>query len=174
MTGEKTGETIKFTHPYIVIEFFDRKYYKVFLKQDNSNWLKRLDDALERIEEEHISSLPHKPYYYLKRKEYDDFVELVDKYDRKDNNQEESESEVTESSSEESSTDDELIQKTLARRLTRESKGYENDEDHISTSELEDVISLSRRFRSVYKLLKNMAKRIESLENTVYKIPIKN
>jgi len=89
-----------------------------------------------------------------------------DKSDNKDESKEES-SDTEEESSESSDTDDELIQKTLSRRLTSESKGYEVDDDHVSDSEMEDVISLSRRFRAVYKVVKNLAKRIEKIESNL-------
>jgi hypothetical protein len=49
--------------------------------------------------------------------------------------------------------------------LTSQSKGHEIDEGHVSDSEMEDVISVCRRFRAVYKLITNMAVRIERLEN---------
>jgi hypothetical protein len=163
---------LSFTHPIVTIEFFNRKYYKVSTipNEDASHeeYDKFLNKILDPITNEDLKVHPtsERKYYYLSRDEYGDFIELVDKFDRKQRNEEsESESESSHSTTDESSTDDELIQKTLTRRLTRGSQGYENDQDHVSDSELEDVISLCRRFRSVYTLVKNMAKRIERLED---------
>lgn len=173
--GDKTSDLLSFTHSLIVVDYFDKKYYKVHLNEPNETWSKRLDDILDVIKEERIKHLPPNKYYYLRRSEYDDFVELVNKYDRRDANEEsESEEETEHSTTEESSTDDELIQKTLARRLNSESKQYEDDKDHVSESDMEDVISLCRRFRSVYKLLTNMAIRIARLEDTIFRSDTKN
>ena len=176
MTSDaKTNESLSFTHSLIVVDFFDKKYYKVHLKEPNETWTKRLDDILDAIKEDRAKHLPPNKYYYLRRSEYDDFVELVKKYDRRDANEEsESEEETDHTTTEESSTDEELIQKTLARRLNSESKQYEDDKDHVSESDMEDVVSLCRRFRSVYKLLTNMATRIARLEDTIFRSNIKN
>jgi hypothetical protein len=66
-----------------------------------------------------------------------------------DNNKDKEES--SEESDDSSSTDDELIQKVLARRLMSESTQDIIDNDLIEDSENEDVISLSRRLRHLYK-----------------------
>lgn len=176
MTADKkSSDSINFKHSFIVIDYFDKKYYKVHVNESNENWTKRLNDILEVIKPDRVKNLPPNKYYYLRRSEFDDFVELIDKYDRQDTNQEsESESETEHSTTEESSTDDELIQKTLARRLNSESKQYEDDKDHVSESDLEDVVSLCRRFRSVYKLLTNMATRIARLEDKIFTDGMKN
>ena len=175
-----------FSHPFLGIYDHNKKYYRVLLKDDNcKKWKSILDDTMETIY--HDSTL----YYLLNKKEYKEFLDLVksvdkkdsknkkddsathraesdkgDKSDNKDESKEES-SDTEEESSESSDTDDELIQKTLSRRLTSESKGYEVDDDHVSDSEMEDVISLSRRFRAVYKVVKNLAKRIEKIESNL-------
>jgi hypothetical protein len=164
-----------FSHPFLGIYDHNKKYYRVLLKDDNcKKWKSILDDTMETIY--HESTL----YYLLNKKEYKEFLDLVksvdkkdaktqqrnDKTDEKDENKEEDE-DSSDESSESSDTDDELIQKTLSRRLTSESKGYEVDDDHVSDSEMEDVISLSRRFRAVYKVVKNLAKRIEKIESNL-------
>ena len=169
----KSNDTISFNHPNIAVEFFNKKYYKLYLKQPNDDWARILNDTLDKIEHDKLENCDKSiTYYYLKRSEYNDFIELVENVERKlkrshseeekdDGNEDESET----SSESESSTDDELIQKTLTRRLTSQSKCHEIDDDHVSDSEMEDVISVCRRFRAVYKLITNMAKRIERLEN---------
>jgi|688.fasta_scaffold992895_1 hypothetical protein len=170
----KNNENISFNHPNIAVEFFSKKYYKVYLKQHNDDWSRILNDTLDKIEVDKLENADKSiTYYYLKRNEYNDFIELVENVERKlkrshseeekDNNEDEEESES--SSESDSSTDDELIQKTLTRRLTSQSKGHEIDQGHVSDSEMEDVISICRRFRAVYKLITNMAVRIERLEN---------
>jgi hypothetical protein len=181
MTDQRSSEKkSSFIHPFVTVEYFNRKYYKVSAiqpptgssevqKLSHEEYDKFLNKVLDPITEE-LPANSNGKYYYLSRDEYGDFIELIEKFDRKQNNEEsESESESSHSTTDESSTDDELIQKTLTRRLTRGSQGYENDQDHVSDSELEDVISLCRRFRSVYTLVKNMAKRIERLEDTLFK-----
>lgn len=170
----KTDDLIAFSHSFLALDYFDKKYFKVYVREPHQEWSSRLEDILEPIEEERVKNLPPNKYYYLRRKEYEDFLELIQKYDRKDSNQEsESESESDHSTTESSSTDDELIQKTLARRLTSETQQYEDDKDHISDSDMEDVVSICRRFRSVYKLLTNMATRIAHLEDTLYQVNTK-
>lgn len=176
---QKNTEHISFSHPVISIEFFTKKYYKIHLKQPDPYWEEILNDTLDKIEPEKTEHIDKNiKFYYLKRNEYDDFVNLVENVENRkkrnskqaedENNKNEESYSESESSSESSSTDDEAIQKTLTRRLTSQSKGHEIDESHISDSELEDVISVCRRFRAVYKLITNMAKRIEKLENTVF------
>jgi len=161
-----------FSHPFLGIYDHNKKYYRVLLKDDNcKKWKSILDDTMETIY--HDSTL----YYLLNKKEYKEFLDLVKSVDKKDSKNkkddsathraEEESSDTEEESSESSDTDDELIQKTLSRRLTSESKGYEVDDDHVSDSEMEDVISLSRRFRAVYKVVKNLAKRIEKIESNL-------
>jgi len=168
----KNNETISFNHPILSIEFFNKKYYKIHLKQHSDDWSRILNDTLDKIEQDKLENTDI-VYYYLKRSEYNDFIELVENVERKlkrsqDQDEKENDDEEEESSEEsESSTDDELIQKTLTRRLTSQSKAHEIDDGHVSDSEMEDVISLCRRFRTVYKLITNMAKRIERLEDSL-------
>ena len=169
----KSNDTITFNHPNIAVEFFSKKYYKLHLKQHNDDWARILNDTLDKIEHDKLENSDKSiTYYYLKRSEYDDFIELVENVERKlkrshsqDDEKDEDNDESESSSESDSSTDDELIQKTLTRRLTSQSKGHEIDHDHVSDSEMEDVISICRRFRAVYKLITNMAIRIERLEN---------
>lgn len=176
---QKNTEHISFSHPVISIEFFTKKYYKIHLKHQDHYWEEILNDTLDQIEPEKTEHIDKNvKFYYLKRNEYDDFVDLVenvenrkkrnDKSTQDEDDKDENSHSESESSSESSSTDDEAIQKTLTRRLTSQSKGHEIDEGHVSDSELEDVISICRRFRAVYKLITNMAKRIEKLEDTVF------
>lgn len=54
---------------------------------------------------------------------------------------------------EEDESDDELIQEALARRFKSESSGKVIEEHTLEDSEDEDVISLSRRIRHLYKVI---------------------
>jgi hypothetical protein len=152
----------EFTHEYLGIYEHNKKYLRVLLKDDNcKKWKTILDDTMETIM--HDGTM----YYLLNKKEYNEFLDLIKSVDKKDNKKVDDENEDITDTSESSDTDDELIQKTLTRRLTSQSKGYEIDDDHVSDSEMEDVISLGRRFRAVYKVIKNLAKRLEKIESNL-------
>ena len=135
----------KFVHEYITIEPLNKKFLKVDLtKEASSTWENFLDESLEYSKE-------HKCWVLINT-EFKDFVELVKNVENK------------ESSDESESSDDEMIQKTLSRRLKSASKQLEIDENHVSDSELEDVLSVTRRIRGVYKRVRALEKRIEKIE----------
>ena len=135
----------KFVHEYITIEPLNKKFLKVDLtKEASSTWENFLDESLEYSKE-------HKCWVLINT-EFKDFVELVKNVENK------------ESSDESESSDDEMIQKTLSRRLKSESKQLEIDENHVSDSELEDVLSVTRRIRGLYKRVRALEKRIEKIE----------
>ena len=171
----KNNENISFTHPNITVEFFSKKYYKVYLKQHNDDWSRILNDTLDKIEQDKLENTDKTIiYYYLKRSEYNDFIELVENVERKlkrshseeEKEDEEEDDESSSSSESETSTDDELIQKTLTRRLTSESKQLVIEDNHVSDSEMEDVLSSVRRIRGLYKMIRGLEKRIEYLEKS--------
>ena len=135
----------KFVHKYITIEPLNKKFLKVDLtKEASSTWENFLDESLEYSKE-------HKCWVLINT-EFKDFVELVKNVENK------------ESSDESESSDDEMIQKTLSRRLKSASKQLEIDENHVSDSELEDVLSVTRRIRGLYKRVRALEKRIEKIE----------
>ncbi len=135
----------KFVHEYITIEPLNKKFLKVDLtKEASSTWENFLDESLEYSKE-------HKCWVLINT-EFKDFVELVKNVENK------------ESSDESESSDDEMIQKTLSRRLKSSSKQLEIDENHVSDSELEDVLSVTRRIRGLYKRVRALEKRIEKIE----------
>ena len=135
----------KFVHEYITIEPLNKKFLKVDLtKEASSTWENFLDESLEYSKE-------HKCWVLINT-EFKDFVELVKNVENK------------ESSDESESSDDEMIQKTLSRRLKSASKQLEIDENHVSDSELEDVLSVTRRIRGLYKRVRALEKRIEKIE----------
>ena len=148
-TEEKEIETEStFNHEYISVKTLNKKFLMVDLKKDDKYWEDFLDESLEYSKEHKCWVLVHE--------ELKDFIELVknveDDKDRSD--------------SESDSTDDELIQKTLTRRLTSESKQLVIEDTHVSDSEMEDVLSSIRRIRGLYKMIKGLEKRIEFLEKS--------
>jgi hypothetical protein len=141
---ENTFES--FNHDYILIKPLNKKFLTVDLKVNDKYWEKFLDESLEYSKE-------HKCWVLIQT-EFKDFIELIKnvEYD-KDNSSDESDS-----------TDDEMIQKTLTRRLTSSSKQLVIEDTHVSDSEMEDVLSSIRRIRGLYKMIKSLEKRIEYLE----------
>ena len=144
---EMENET-KFTHEFISVKTLNKKFLMVELKKDDKYWEEFLDESLEYSKEHKCWVLIHE--------ELKDFIDLVknveDDKDRSD--------------SESDSTDDELIQKTLTRRLTSESKQLVIEDTHVSDSEMEDVLSSIRRIRGLYKMIRGLEKRIEFLEKS--------
>lgn len=61
-------------------------------------------------------------------------------------------------------SDDELIRETLARRFKSQSSGKVIEENNVEDSEDEDVVSLSRRIRFLYRVIDKLKGRIEELE----------
>ena len=134
----------KFVHEYVSIEPLNKKFLKVTLKSEDKHWEEFLDESLEYSKEHKCWVLVHN--------ELKDFVELINNAD------DESES------SESDSTDDELIKKTLTRRLTSESKQIVIDKETIEDSLDEDVLSVTRRLRGLYKRIRELEKRCDALE----------
>jgi hypothetical protein len=121
----------------------DPKYLLVEIKDHVS---KRLYDYIDDWCEENCRD--SKKGWLAKRTEQSDFLSAVEKAVKKF----ETEPEKQDSSSD-SDTDDESIQKVLCRRLKTHSKQDIINSTHISDSEEEDVISLCRRMRAIYKQL---------------------
>ena len=134
----------KFVYEHVSIEPLNKKFLKVTLKSDDKHWEEFLDESLEYSKEHKCWVLVHN--------ELKDFVELINNAD------DESES------SESDSTDDELIKKTLTRRLTSESKQLVIDKETIEDSLDEDVLSVTRRLRGLYKRIRELEKRCDALE----------
>ena len=68
------------------------------------------------------------------------------------------------SDSEDSDSDDEMIQAALARRFKSESAGKVIEEEKVTDSEDEDVISVSRRMRHLYRTVDDLRKRVVDME----------
>jgi len=134
----------KFVHKYVSIEPLNKKFLKVTLKEDDKHWEEFLDESLEYSKEHKCWVLIHN--------EIKDFVELINNVDEESG------------SSESDSTDDELIKKTLTRRLTSESKQLVIDKDAVEDSQDEDVLSVTRRIRGLYRRIRELEKRCDALE----------
>jgi len=155
MSNTESSEC-KINHPYIYVQPYTKSLWKVSLKKESDEWQDFLDDALDYSKEAKS--------WIIKVDELDQFRDLLENINEEKKSKKESSSE--ESSSEESdSTDDELIQKTLSRRLKSESRQLIIEEENVEDSLDEDVISTTRRLRYVYKLIRDLRKRIEILEN---------
>ena len=136
----------KFVHEYVSIEPFNKKFLKVTLKSEDKHWEEFLDESLEYSKEHKCWVLVHN--------ELKDFIELINNADDESD------------SSESDSTDDELIKKTLTRRLTSESKQIVIDKETIEDSLDEDVLSVTRRLRGLYKRIRELEKRCDALERS--------
>jgi len=64
---------------------------------------------------------------------------------------------------EEDESDDELIQEALKRRFKSESSGKHIEEETLDDSEDEDVVSLSRRLRHIYKVVGKLQAQLDHL-----------
>ena len=141
--------SIKFSHPYLSISSLNKKFYGVYLKEEDRKWEKFLNATLEYSKE-------HK-CWVLNVKSFKDFTKLLKN--------------VEESSESESSTDDELIQKTLSRRLTSQQSSQNSiDDNSVSDSEMEDVVSLTRRIRYLLKFISVQRTTNQRLEDRVSKL----
>jgi hypothetical protein len=149
-----------FSHKYIEINKTSKNLYKVVLKQYSKTWTKFLDDSLEYSDDFKC--------WIVNDDDIKEFIDLVKNANYDKRREETDESEVSDSYSEsetsDSDMDDEMIQKALARRLTSESKMLDDDREYISDSEMEDMISLCRRIRFLYKSIKSLNERVKQLE----------
>jgi hypothetical protein len=149
-----TENNLNFNHSHISITSLNKKFYGVSLKNNSDD---KEADKWEDILNESLEYSKENKCWIVNNKEIKEFICLIKNLSN-DNSESESESES------ESSTDDELIQKTLTRRLTSQSKQHSIEQDHASDSEMEDVVSLTRRIRYLYKTISELEKRVSKLE----------
>jgi|LauGreDrversion4_2_1035121.scaffolds.fasta_scaffold60091_3 hypothetical protein len=148
-------------HDQLEITSRDAKLYQIRLKDlDN----KSLKENLKNLLDEHLTyeRFQGEKIYFLKKKEINEFLGAIADVLRDFNNGKDSSS--SEDSDDEDSTDDEMIQKALARRFKYKSSLTEIDEGHISESQTEESVSLSRRLRSIYRRLAEIERRLAKLE----------
>ena len=150
-----TENNLNFNHSHISITSLNKKFYGVSLKNNSDD---KEADKWEDILNESLEYSKENKCWIVNNKEIKEFICLIENLSN-DNSESESDSES------ESSTDDELIQKTLTRRLTSQSKQHLIEQDHASDSEMEDVVSLTRRIRYLYKTISELEKRVSKLED---------
>lgn len=146
------------------LEDYDEKH--VFVKLTNSNNKDFWDDNLYDV-----NAIWKKKGWIVNKNNLDKLKLIMNmSYDSDDMSTSEHSSERKHndySDDESSSTDDELIQKALTRRLMSESTQKEIDADRVDDSELEDVVSVCRRFRFLYREIKMLKQRIAELEKRI-------
>ena len=150
----KTKQTTPLpVHPFLIFrETKDKKNYELTLNELED---KDLEHNLRSMMNANLSTEKRDKgrVWILERKDLDNFLEAVEELQKgelEDDDEEESDS----------STDDELIQKALARRMKSESSSDVISEDHISDSEMEDVLSLSRRLRYLMSRVQRIEKHL--------------
>jgi hypothetical protein len=114
------------------------------------------EEVMNEIEETFSKGLGTKTQpLQLTQTECEDLIKKLDIIIEKHGNQ---------TDSEYSDDEEETIQTVLARRIKRESKGKIIEEEVISDSENEDVISNSRRLRYLYKEIKCLKEQINNIK----------
>ena len=154
-----TESDLDFNHSYISISSLNKKFYGVSLKNNSED---KEADKWEDILNESLEYSKENKCWIVNNKEIKEFICLIENLS---NDSSESDSE-----SSESSTDDELIQKTLTRRLTSQSKQHLIEQEHASDSEMEDVVSLTRRIRYLYKSVQQLNNSLDDMENRISKL----
>ena len=104
-------------------------------------------------------------YHLLAKSDLNHFLTEIENIEQ--GIKEEEDEEESGESDEEEDTDDELIQEALDRRLKSESTNSAIEEDHVSDSDMEDVISITRRLRHILKKQTEMERRISSIEKKI-------
>ena len=145
-------------HNLLFFKERDNEFYELKLKHlDDKNLEYSIRTLLNEILE--YEKIVNDRVWLLHIKDLKTFLESINDvekeyYDKLNNSTSEDESDS------DSTTDDELIQKALARRMKSEPSNIVIDNDNISDSEMEDVLSLSRRFRYILNRLDNIEKKL--------------
>ena len=145
-------------HNLLFFKERDNSFYELKLKHlDDKNLEYSIRTLLNEILE--YEKIVNDRVWLLHIKDLKTFLESINDvekeyYDKLNNSTSEDESDS------DSTTDDELIQKALARRMKSEPSNIVIDNDNISDSEMEDVLSLSRRFRYILNRLDNIEKKL--------------
>jgi hypothetical protein len=104
------------------------------------------DDNFKRVAKDTIQ-------WYVKSEETNDILSTIDDaLERQEEDGEDDESE------------DELIQASLARRFKYQSEGKVYEDEEVTESDDECVLSLSRRLRHIYKEIKMLRMEVEQLK----------
>ncbi len=145
------------SNKWVTLQETDSKYFSVVIDKKIS---KELYDFLDEFCSQGCKQ--GKKGWLLKRVEADRFLSAVETAVFDFENPSEPESE-----SSESDTDDECIQQVLARRLVSESTMDVIDDDNIEDSEMEDVVSLCRRTRGIYKVLRDIRENLNDITSAL-------
>ena len=142
------------THPYFNFKESDSKFYEVSIREIEDKDLEH--DIRGMMNANFDTEKRDKLRVWLVAKtDIKQFLEAIEHLEKGEDNEEE------ESESDSDSTDDELIQKALARRMKSESSSTLIEENAISDSEMEDVLSISRRLRYIMKRLEVIEKHLK-------------
>jgi hypothetical protein len=191
----KESKKVLFVHPAFEIIEYNKIYDIIVLTKNDDNIT--LFNRWYKILEELFSNNKQGYNYLLKTEDLEDFIEFVQnlnkKHKKKDKRSYESnnkkhnndlssdsdeksdrskysdEEEEEYSSKSDESTDDELIQKTLSRRLKSASNQQIIEEENISDSEMEDVISICRRLRYLLKNINEIKNKLIEIEKKIEK-----
>ena len=146
-------------HNLLFFKERDSSFYEIKLKHlEDKNLEYTIRTLLNEILE--YEKIVNDRLWLLHNKDLKTFLESINDiekeyYDKLNNSTSEDDSDS------DSTTDDELIQKALARRMKSEPSNIIIDNDNISDSEMEDVLSLSRRFRYILNRLDNIEKKLK-------------
>ena len=142
------------THPYFIFKEADSKFYEVSIREIEDKDLEH--DIRGMMNANFDTEKKDKQRVWLVAKsDLKQFLEAIAQLEKGDDNEED------QSDSDTDTTDDELIQKALARRMKSESSSTVIEDNAISDSEMEDVLSLSRRLRYLMKRIDTIEKHLK-------------
>jgi hypothetical protein len=143
------------THPYLTFKEYaeDDHFYEIYLveledKDLEHNIRSMMNASLDSEKREKCRC------WLLAKKDVTSFIEAVKEIEQEDDKSEDES---------DSTTDDELIQKALARRMKSETSSTVIEDTNISDSEMEDVLSLSRRIRYLMRRISYLEKQLEKV-----------
>jgi hypothetical protein len=144
------------SHPFFTFKSIDKKFYEIsILKIENKNIEHTIRDMMNNVL--HTKNLDKEQKWLLPKSDVSSFLDAVYKIEHPELNEDNN---IPAESDSDSTTDDELIQKALARRMKHETGTTCIKEDKISDSEMEDVLSISRRLRFIMLRLKKIEKQL--------------
>jgi hypothetical protein len=146
-------------HTLLFFKERDNSFYEIKLKHlDDKNLEYSIRTLLNEILE--YEKITNDRIWLLHTKDLKTFLESINDLEKDYYYRLNNPSSSEDDSDSDSTTDDELIQKALARRMKSEPSNIVIDNDNISDSEMEDVLSLSRRFRYILNRLDNIEKKL--------------
>lgn len=144
------------SHPFFTFKSIDKKFYEISIsKIEDKNIHDKIIDMMNNVL--HTNNLDKVQKWLLPKSDVSSFLDAIYKIEHPELNED---NDIPIESDSDSTTDDELIQKALARRMKHETGTTCIKEDNISDSEMEDVLSISRRLRFIMLRLKNIEKQL--------------